>query len=203
MANGKPVTPLLSSKGFFEIERPFNVSDTEVFEVVAIRELEDLWNEHIDVYEEYYKDKGVSEERYNRDVKAGVSIVSLMGDTGVIHVPNTYIIRYPDVGLANYRHMVLSISLGAMHVTSDLSGLNKQLAEVCSQLLGIKPQIKIHVAPVTSSLTINEGKQLEKLRTGLKRVPNTEHLKYLKEKAEKDAIVQSVNKDLLKRFKKK
>ena len=62
MANGVRITPTINTVGVFKVEKPFFVESKRVYEVVAIREFDDIWLQGGDVYEEYYKPNGLSEE---------------------------------------------------------------------------------------------------------------------------------------------
>lgn len=200
MANGKRVTPSLNSKGLFEVESPFRLRDKQVYEVVAIREFPDYWADHIDVFESYYEPYGLTEKDYERDKTVGAAIVSLLGAEGVLYIPDTYIISYPELGYADYQHVVLSVSLGAMHKRRNLEGLKKEMAELVSRYLGVKPTVSLHSGPVKESITTAEAETLEKMRNNMVTYAPTAELQARKARAERDALKSNVNANLLKRF---
>lgn len=191
------ITPLMSSKGIFEVSPPFRLRTKRVYEVVAIRELDDLWSEGIDVYETFYKPYNISDSDYKQDVGLKAAIISLLGEEGVIHVPDTYILSYPESALANYQHVVLSVSLGAINKNLNLDALKNDISELVSKVLGVEPKVNFHAAPVKEALTVKEANNLEKVRQG--NVQNTEsnYLNYHKEKNKLNAVIQNVNKRLL------
>lgn len=194
------ITPLMSSKGIFEVSPPFRLRTKRVYEVVAIRELDDLWSEGIDVYETFYKPYNISDSDYKQDVGLKAAIISLLGEEGVIHVPDTYILSYPESALANYQHVVLSVSLGAINKNLNLDALKNDISELVSKVLGVEPKVNFHAAPVKEALTVKEANNLEKVRQG--NVQNTEsnYLNYHKEKNKFNAVIQNVNKRLLSKF---
>lgn len=200
MAKGRKVTPLLTSKGIFEVDTPFALRAKKVYEVVAIREFDDLWNEHIDVYETYYRPYGLTEADYKRDVSVGAAIVSLLGEDGIHYIPDTYFISYPELGLANYHHVVMSVSLGAMNKNHNVAGLKKEIEELCSKYVGVKAVCRIHTAPVKEAMTQDEAKRVETLRQGNINIPESTTLQLRNEKSKNDAIVANTNRLLLARF---
>lgn len=200
MAQGNRVTPMINSRGMFEVESPYELDKKKIYEVVAIREFDDLYAEHINIFETYYEPYGLSEDIYTRDAKLGAAIISIRGEDGVHYIPDTYIVSYPELGMANYYHAVLSISLGPVNRTVNLKGLQGELASICSKFLGVNATVKLHTAPLTYALTNTEAKQLEQVRRGMIDVPITAELKYQEQKRKNDAIVAANNNELLKRF---
>lgn len=200
MANGVKITPNLNTKGIFEVERPFRLNNKRVYEVIAIREFPDLWQYDVDIYQEYYEPHGLTVDIYNRDKQVGAAIVTLQGEDGIIYIPDTFIISYPDLGLANYKHVVMSVSLGPIHTSHNLTGLQQELAGVCSKFLGVNAVVKIHTAPVRDAMTKEEAAQLERVRQGMKDVPITAELQHLEELRLKNAIIQQINQGLLTRY---
>lgn len=201
MANGVKITPNINSKGIFEVQEPFKLNGKRVYEVIAIREFPDLWREDVDIYSEYYEEYELPESIYERDKKVGAAIVTLQGEDGLVYVPDTFIISYPDLGLANYKHVVLSVSLGPIHISKNMSGLQKEIEGVCSKFLGVNAKVKIHTAPIKDAMTAEEAKQLEKVREGMINVPVTAELQHLEELRLKNAIVKQINEGLLTKYK--
>lgn len=197
MANGQRLTPPLTSRGLFEVQEPFELDKKKIYEVVAIREFDDLWAEHADIFATYYEPYGLSEEIYNRDVMVEATIVSIKGEDGIHYIPDTFIISYPELGLANYNHVVISASLGALNNTIELSGLMNEISEICSKFIGVKADVKAHIAPIIDVLTTEDAKKLELVRRGYKDVPLTSELKYREQKARNDAIIAAYNQELL------
>lgn len=198
MADGRRVTPSINSKGLFEIQSPYRINEKSVYEVIAIRELADLWAEHTDVYEAYYKPYGLERSVYERDVKVGVAIVSLVGYDGIHYIPDTFIISYPELGIADYQHIVLGVSLGPIHKSVNLEALKKDIAELCSRHLGIKASVISTTAPLTNVLTTAEAEELERIRKGLVDVPVSDYNKWQSEKQRNTAMIQANNARLLK-----
>lgn len=193
----RKITPQLNSKGLFEVRQPFQIKTTMVYEVIAIREFPDLWSEHIDIFEKYYEPEGLTQEDYQRDVKLNAAIVSLKCIDGIIYVPDTYIVSYPNLNVADYKHIVLGISLGPIPNNHNLTGLVKDIEELVSTFLGVKPKVTTHVAPMRDALTTSEAKQLEKIRKGNVEVPKTAELKYREARNSQAAYKEALNQRIL------
>lgn len=202
MANGIKVTPTINSKGLFSVQSPFRVNPKKIYEVVAIRELEDLYNDHIDIYQYYYKPFKIDEETCKKDIKNNVAIITLKGEDGLLFIPDTYIISYPDLGTADYRAFVVSIDLGMLNKNFSFEGLKEDIAELVSLELGIKPKVSIHERPFKNVLSQDDALRLEESRKGLKKIPETYANKYEKMKDINSAIIANNNAKLLKLLKK-
>lgn len=200
MAQGKRITPMITSRGMFEVEAPFELDKKKIYEVVAIREFDDLYSEHIDIFETYYEPVGLAEDIYKRDAKLGAAIISIRGEDGIHYIPDTFIISYPELGMANYYHAVMSVSLGPINRDVNLKGLQAEIASICSKFLGVKATVKLHSAPLQYVLSNTEAKKLEQVRRGMIDVPDTAELRYQNEKRKNDAIVAANNRELLRRF---
>ena len=198
MANGVRITPTINTVGVFKVERPFFVESKRVYEVVAIREFDDIWLQGGDVYEEYYKPNGLSEEIYERDVKLGATIVTLKSKVGNVYIPDTFIESFPKLGYLNYKHVILSVDIGAVSDDINLDALIADLKELASKHVGVTAKVKKHTAPTTNALTRDEVKSLEKQRQGLRDVPESKELLYQETKRKLDMMNAANNAKLVK-----
>lgn len=198
MANGVRITPTINTVGVFKVERPFFVESKRVYEVVAIREFDDIWLHGGDVYEEYYKPNGLSEEIYERDVKLGATIVTLKSKVGNVYIPDTFIESFPKLGYLNYKHVILSVDIGAVSDDINLDALITDLKELASKHVGVTAKVKKHTAPTTNALTRDEVKSLEKQRQGLRDVPESKELLYQETKRKLDMMNAANNAKLVK-----
>lgn len=198
MANGVRITPTINTVGVFKVEKPFFVESKRVYEVVAIREFDDIWLQGGDVYEEYYKPNGLSEEIYERDVKLGATIVTLKSKVGNVYIPDTFIESFPKLGYLNYKHVILSVDIGAVSDDINLDALINDLKELASKHVGVTATVKKHTAPTTNALTRDEVKSLEKQRQGLRDVPESKELLYQETKRKLDMMNAANNARLVK-----
>lgn len=196
MAIGVRITPPISAKGVFKIHKPFRIRDNKVYEVIAIREFSDLWAEHVDIFAMYYEPVGLTDKEYRRDAEIGAAIITLKGEDGVVYIPDTYIESYPELGLADYQHVVLSVSLGPIARKQNLDGLMNDIAQLVSKHIGVKGKVQIHVAPLHDTLTQQQAKKLEQVRKGHIDVPVSDALRY-RETSNKNAhLVDAINQTL-------
>lgn len=198
MANGVRITPTINTVGVFKVEKPFFVESKRVYEVVAIREFDDIWLQGGDVYEEYYKPNGLSEEIYERDVKLGATIVTLKSKVGNVYIPDTFIESFPKLGYLNYKHVILSVDIGAVSDDINLDALINDLKELASKHVGVTATVKKHTAPTTNALTRDEVKSLEKQRQGLRDIPESKELLYQETKRKLDMMNAANNAKLVK-----
>ncbi len=140
-------TPPLYATGQWSVKTPFTVDENAIYTCKAIRSIDDIEARGIDPYEAFYKPLGISRDRYELDVTNLANIVTLMSDTQPVrYVPDTYIESYPDVTTVPYRHIVLSISLGAVPDTLVLDDLTTKLEELVETNIGIQGTVKVHQA---------------------------------------------------------
>lgn len=143
----QPRTPPLYATGRWVIESPFSVPTIAIYTSKAVRSFDDLKARDIDPYEQFYLPKGISRERYEADVRNLANIVTLMSDTHpLVYVPDTFIRSYPDTTTVPYRHLVLSISLGAVPDTLSLDDFKDKVKQHCLASLGIETRIREHQA---------------------------------------------------------
>ena len=198
MANGVRITPTINTVGVFKVEKPFFVESNRVYEVVAIREFDDIWLQGGDVYEEYYKPNGLSEEIYQRDVKLNATIITLKSKVGNVYIPDTFIESFPKLGYLNYKHVILSVDIGAVSDDTNLDALIDDLKELASKHVGVTATVKKHTAPTTNALTRAEAESLEKQRQGLRDVPESKELLYQETKRKLDMMNAANNAKLVK-----
>lgn len=140
-------TPNIYAAGFWVLAEPFKVPANTSFTCMAIRSIKDLVVKEIDPYREFYLKEGISREKYDEDVSLLVNIITLMSDEHeTVYVPDTYIIGYPDISSFLYRHMVMSISLGAIPDTIELNHLVTKITDITKDSIGIDSKVIIHQA---------------------------------------------------------
>jgi len=140
-------TPPLNVTGYWTLKLPFSASPTVIYTCKAIRSFTDIKVLKQDPYVEYYQMQGISRADYERDVLSLANIVTLTSSTNpIIYVPDTYIESYPDVTTIPYRHLVLSMSLGAVPDTLVLDDLKAKIKDLTLNTVGIQSTVKEHQA---------------------------------------------------------
>lgn len=162
----RKMTPPFGVRGYWEVEKPFKVNTLNEYQCVAIRSFNELFLKGMDVYREFYQTMGLEESAFQEDEKAHANIVVLQDDHGdFIHIPDTYILKFPNIKEDNFKRVVLSVDLGALPVGYGTSHLTATVSKELEKALGRSVSVKQHLAPlVENKLTPNELKRAEKVR---------------------------------------
>ena len=172
-------TPPLHRAGRYTLRAPWAADDSIVFSCMALRSFSDCEKLGVDVYKTYYQPMGLSTTVYNNDKAANAHIVTLMSETSVIYVPDSYIESYPSMTEYTYQNVVLSISLGAVPDYIDTTFLNQQLATVVSDVIGIMPTVNVHVSPSTGTVSADQHEIAEAARAAAIKTRQTDYAKLL------------------------
>ena len=183
-------TPPLYATGQWSIRTPFAVDDNAIYTCKAIRSIDDLEARGVDPYEAFYKPHGISRSAYEQEVTNLANIVTLMSDTQpLVYVPDTYIESYPDVTTVPYRHIVLSMSLGAVPDSLVLDDLTLKIQELVEANIGITGTVAVHQAGTTAK-GIEQGTHRTLESNRLARIENntTDYAKALSAQAELERL---------------
>lgn len=147
-------TPPLEVKGRFSLRAPFPDVGNKFITVIAVRLFDDCEAQSEDVLKDYYEPVGLTSADYQADLSAGAAIVTLADTNGeLMYVPDTYILSYPNMGEVQYAHLVMSISLGPVPNTLDLTAVGTQVKALVQATVGVDNQVRFHMAPSTDSVT--------------------------------------------------
>lgn len=132
--------PTIGERGHYRLKAPFEIREGEIFTCKSIRKISELFDEQVDVYAEYYKPAGISEEVYEKDVADDGCIIYLASDVNRwVICPDHYLLGYPNVNGKAYVRLNVVFSLPPMSVEQDYTQLKAQLEEVVQMTLGVKP----------------------------------------------------------------
>lgn len=158
-------TPPLNTTGRYELTTPWLALSTKIYTCKAIRTFEDLRVKSIDPFKYAYEPYGATDAVYQSDIQEKAAIITLMAADGeVIYVPDTQIVSYPNMGDYHYRHLVLSISLGAVPDSLSVEWLSEQITEITQLTVGVTPTVKVHEALVRDAVTPLEHEQIQAAR---------------------------------------
>lgn len=179
-------TPPLFATGRWVIDDPFSVPSGAVYTCKAIRSFDDIRLMGIDPFEQYYVPKGVDEETFEQDEKNLANIVTLMSDNyPTVYVPDTFIISYPDTTTVPYRHVVLSLSLGAIPDHLALEDFKDKVEQSAEASLGIETTVREHQAgSLSEGIDQQSHRTLENNRLARITGNQTEYAKLLNLKEE-------------------
>lgn len=72
------LTPVLHSKGIFKLRSPWSISDSSIYECIAVRSIADFVDRGVDVVSKVYVPVGKGQAEANADIDAGAMIVTLI-----------------------------------------------------------------------------------------------------------------------------
>lgn len=158
-------TPPVYVRGQFDLRTPWTVQASTIYTCIAVRSFEDIYERNIDVFTEFYEPKGLTSTEFDADKAEGATIVTLISeDDEIIYVPDTYINSYPNMSDIPYNRVIVSIDLGTLPETLDLSALQTNLAGVTEESIGVVPDIKYHIAASTDAVSASDHTTLEAAR---------------------------------------
>ena len=150
-------TPSLHAKGIYSLRTPWSTLGDTLYECIAIRSFEDFVNRGEDVFTKYYAPRNVPEEQYLADKAEGAHIVTLQSAvSAVIHVPDTFIEKFPDLSGVPYKRIVGSVLVGPLPDDVDLVHLKASLASVASDITGVDAVVEILAAPYAGVVTAEQ-----------------------------------------------
>lgn len=180
-------TPIIHSKGFYELAIPWRSNKGVVYECLAIRSFTDIYKQGQDVYKTFYLPMGLVTGSvipdtqkvfdFKEESALDPNIITLKGSDGTtLYIPDTFIIKSPDSTLIPYSQVVFGVSLGALPDSLALGSLAEDVAALVATRIGVNTSVNIGVVPLVSNPTMDEHENLERIRTkGLPIViPNTQ-----------------------------
>lgn len=173
-------TPPLHAKGLYTVTAPFSTAPNTLYECVAIRSFQELLQQGVDIFTQYYEPVGLDNTDYTNDLAAGANLITLLSDTApALRLPDTYIAAYPDMTGVAYNQVILSLSLGPLPDYLDLTFAKQQIAAVASDTLGLEPQVNVYIAPSTGSMSQAEADAHEVSRQAAIKNRTTDHAQLL------------------------
>lgn len=151
-------TPTIGLKGRYSLKAPFQTEPGILYTCAALRRFVDLRNLGKDVYDTYYAPFDLDQSTYETDRKNNEVIVTLVSsETAPVYVPSSFIQSYPSLDNVPQQHVVLSVSLGLLPDTIDLTFAKQQVAAAVSDVTGVEPEVFVNVAPTDGDLTHEEA----------------------------------------------
>jgi len=181
--------PPLNAKGFYSLKSPWFTEPNTVYECIAIREFEDFTQRGVDLFELVYEPKGLSKTQFEQDKASGAVIITLQNDLHpTVYVPSSHLLSYPSLDNVLYNHVVLSISLGAIADSLDLSYLTQQISDMAYEIIGVSNEVKVNIAPSDQYITAVQHYTIESARQAAISNKKTDKAKLL----EKEILVNEL-----------
>lgn len=180
------MVPNIGDRGTYVLKAPWVLDQKGEYTCHALRSFGEISKNNINVYEIFYKPKGISEQSYKSDADAGAVIVALRASTGnYVYVPSTYILGVPNGSGYAYSRRLFTIDLGALPNGLSTEALQTDLVTTINARFGINPSIREVELPISEIVTPDNHEAIERGRKGRITEPGNLESRY---------------KDLLRRF---
>lgn len=148
------VTPPIGAKGLFKVRAPYTVSASAVYWVGAKRTFEELIAAKINPLKHVYAPVGLGQQDYNADIVEGAEVITLLSNVrGPLHIPDTYILEYPNMSVVPHSWVVCTVSCGILPDTYDLTRMKQTVAAAVAEYTGVQAEVQTMVAPTTDAVT--------------------------------------------------
>ena len=161
--------PPYNLKGVFELSEPFNslIDSRAIYKVVGINNIPELELEGKSPYDTIYKPLGLEESVIINDINNQVPIVTLRGEGNKhIYIPANRIVSMPKVDGYIYKEKVITVPLGTVPDTLDLTILCSDIQSYVKDRIGIEAPVKSIDTSASILLTPEENHRYESNRKG-------------------------------------
>lgn len=186
-------TPPIDRFGRYELKVPWTADPAKTYTCEAIRSYPDCEERGLNVLEDIYVAMGLTETEYNADLTLDPNIITLMSDDGeTIYVPDTYVVSYPNMGDVTYSHIVVSASIGPLPDYVPLDLLKANISALCSDVIGMEPEVNVNKAPHSGSITPSQHEASEAARVAAITLRETYYARSIRLQQELDAANQII-----------
>jgi len=148
------ITPPVGVTGLFILRAPFVAVATVAYHTGADRTFEEMISRGLDPVKMVYEPVGLTDTEYQADVAAGAHVITLLSETQKpLYVPDTYIESYPNMGVVPHSWVVLTVSMGMLPDSYDLTRAVNAVKRAVSDDTGVESDVTIATAPVTQAIT--------------------------------------------------
>jgi hypothetical protein len=187
--------PQVGVKGVWTLLTPFQslLTPNIAYKCLAIRSLQDIIAGGGDPQTLYYTPNNLSSQVYQTDLANGVNILTLQNDSGItVYVPDSYLTTFPDIGGVPYNVVVLTINLGAIPESTDLTYLNSKISDAVQDNLGVSATIIPVVASATTIVSNDADATFQAARQTAIANNQTDNARYLAVNALLQSAVQQI-----------
>lgn len=188
-------TPTMGVKGRYTLIEPFNndLLPNVLYNCESLRSFSEIIANGEDPYTAYYQPKGLTQDQYQKDVDAGVVLVTFRADSGNwAKVPSSYISGAPNSGGVPYRTMMMVAYLAPIPDTLDLSFLQTKMGDLVFDTLGVRANIVPVVTSPPTVLDYSEHESIEASRQQVIAANQTDYAKLLSTQQQLAAAQQQI-----------
>lgn len=182
--------PDLYAKGLFNLKAPWSSATNTVYTVIAIRSFDDIYKSGKDVYDTIYVPNGCTNGTlvdgvafsFETERAKKIEVITLFDEVtaNIIYVPTTFIMAAPNQNIIKYDHVFLSISLGAIPSTLDLTALKQDLSVFVKSRIGVTSTVDTFIMPSDTNPSPDQAAAFEIARLANVTNPGTFQSELLK-----------------------
>lgn len=168
------MTPAIYSNGKFTVRSPRVIDANTLYTCIAIRSFDDIYQKGEDVYDVYYAAYGIVDgvtvdgRPFSFEVERAVlpNIITLQNSQGALYyVPDTFITSFPNQTDLTYSQRIISVGLGPLPVTLDITNITADIGDLVKDRLGIaNPDVRENSVPILANPTYEEHVTMETSR---------------------------------------
>lgn len=173
MKNYSQMTPSIRARGTWTVRQPFSVNDKVTYTCIAVRTFKDIYNDGLDPLELVYQTVGITEGMVidgtsfslKEEELKGINIISIADASGEVkHIPDNFILSFPNSSTVVYEHVILTCSLGPLPNGTDTTAAELAVQDAVKNAFGVNSSVKIARAPSLNAVTYEEHLMLERAR---------------------------------------
>ncbi|CAH0447971.1 hypothetical protein SM033_00147 [Vibrio phage vB_VpaM_sm033] len=188
------IRPEIDATGVWRLEAPYTIDESAVYRCEAINGFNSLEAQGVNVYERYYLPVGLDESTYLNDKLNNIDIVTLMAEGyDTVFVPTTYILEAPGADIVDYRQFFLGVKIGLLPATTSMVELEAAIKDIVKARLGVTPDIRPVVHPVTQTVTLAEHDQIEAARLAALDITPSFEQRYIEEVEKNARLSERIN----------
>ena len=156
MSNVLSFLPSLGMTGFYSLAAPYDklISLSSHYRCDGVRTLASAQAEGLDPLNEVYLANGDTKDKYDLDLQASVSLITISNSTGtILSFPSSALLSVPSGDGVVYRNTVLSVALSALPEDQDLTLLQSEVIELVLFKYGLKAATFITTVGAPAVLT--------------------------------------------------
>lgn len=184
--------PPVGTEGIYRLRAPFaaRMRANTSYRCDSTRRFSEIIEKGGNPYDEYYKPLGISQATFDSEDQNAIAIVSLVSVSGHwIDVPSSYIESFPNQGGIPYRGLVLSIPLGPVPTTMDLTHVKVGVQNFVQDTLGIRAIAQTIAVTEVQSLALTDHNALQAARDNAIRTSPTDSAKARTLQQQYDALL--------------
>lgn len=158
------INPPLGTKGRWILQAPWNVTADTPYELTSTRKLGEFHQQKQDpyalIYQPYEAQEGDLKQTFLDDMTFDVPIFTLTADGGAtVYVPADQVTSVPGVDQYAYRRIVLSVDLGMLETSTNISQVADAIKQSVLPVFGVDPTIFVHDTPMTQMVSAEDHYQ--------------------------------------------